>query len=66
MDMFTVQRRREIMHGIRGADTQAEIIVRQRLHPAGFGFRLHSDKLPGKPDLVLPKYRAAVFVHGCF
>jgi len=54
-----------MMSGIRGKDTKPELIVRSFLHRAGLRFRTHA-KLPGKPDLVLPKYRTAVFVHGCF
>jgi DNA mismatch endonuclease (patch repair protein) len=54
-----------MMSGIRGKDTQPELIVRSFLHRKGLRFRLHA-KLPGKPDLVFPKYRTAVFVHGCF
>ena len=53
------------MSGIRGKDTKPELVVRSHLHRAGLRFRLHA-KLPGKPDLVLPRYRTAVFVHGCF
>lgn len=53
------------MSGIRGKDTKPERIVRSFLHRAGLRFRLHA-KLPGKPDLVLPKYRTVVLVHGCF
>lgn len=53
------------MSGIRGKDTQPELIVRSFLHRKGLRFRLHA-RLPGKPDLVFPKYRTAVFVHGCF
>ncbi len=54
------------MSGIRGRDTKPEILVRKGLHSRGFRFRLHSSKVPGKPDLVLPRYRVALFVHGCF
>ena len=54
------------MSGIRGKDTKPEMIVRKALHAAGLRFRLHGKDLPGKPDLVLPKYRAIIFVHGCF
>ena len=57
--------RSRMMSGIRGKDTKPERIVRSFLHRTGLRFRLHA-KLPGKPDLVLPKYRAAVCVHGCF
>ena len=54
------------MAGIRGKNTKPEIIVRKLLHAAGFRFRLHRKNLPGKPDIVLPKYRVAIFVNGCF
>lgn len=54
-----------MMSGIRGKNTKQELIVRKALHARGFRYRLHC-KLPGKPDLCLPKYRAVVFVHGCF
>jgi DNA mismatch endonuclease (patch repair protein) len=55
-----------MMSGIRGRNTKPEILVRSLLHREGFRFRLHVRELPGKPDIVLPKYRAAIFVHGCF
>lgn len=55
-----------MMAGITGKDTQPEMLVRRALHAHGFRFRLHAPSLPGKPDIVLPKYRAAIFVHGCF
>lgn len=54
------------MSGIRGKNTQPELLVRRGLHARGFRFRLHTAKVPGKPDLVLARYRAAIFVHGCF
>ena len=54
------------MSGIRGKDTKPEMIVRRALHRAGFRYRLHEKRLPGKPDIVLPKYKAVIFVHGCF
>jgi DNA mismatch endonuclease (patch repair protein) len=54
-----------MMSGIRGKDTKPERFVRSALHRAGLRFRLHA-KLPGKPDLVLPRYHTVVFVHGCF
>ncbi len=54
------------MSGIRGENTIPEMRVRKGLHARGFRFRLHSVELPGKPDLVFPKYRAIIFVHGCF
>lgn len=55
-----------MMSGIRSRDTKPEIVVRSLLHRAGFRFRLHVSGMPGKPDLVLPRYRAAIFVNGCF
>jgi DNA mismatch endonuclease (patch repair protein) len=55
-----------MMKGIRSKDTQPEMIVRKYLHAQGFRYRLHTRKLPGSPDLVLPRYRVAIFVHGCF
>lgn len=54
------------MSGIKGKNTRPEITVRSALHGRGFRFRLHGGKLPGKPDLVFAKYRAVLFVHGCF
>ena len=65
MDLVDAATRSRMMSGIRGKDTKPELIVRSFLHRAGLRFRLHA-KLPGKPDLVLPKYRSTVFVHGCF
>ena len=66
MDVFTKERRSEIMARIKGKDTVPEIRVRKLLHRLGFRFRLHRKDLPGKPDLTLPKFRTVVFVHGCF
>lgn len=54
------------MSGIRGKDTKPEMVVRRALFAAGFRFRLHRRDLPGAPDVVLPRWRVAVFVHGCF
>lgn len=54
------------MGRIRGKNTKPELLVRHALHRRGFRYRLHDRGLPGRPDLVLPKHRAAVFVHGCF
>lgn len=65
-DIVSKQKRSEMMAGIRGKNTKPEIVVRKGLHALGFRFRIHDRKLPGKPDLVLPKYNAAIFVHGCF
>ena len=55
-----------MMAGIRGKDTKPERVIRTALHSAGFRFRLHVSDLPGKPDLVFPKYKAVILVHGCF
>ena len=54
------------MSGIRGRDTKPEMIIRKGLHARGYRYRLHSRALPGKPDLVFPSRKAAIFVHGCF
>ena len=54
------------MAAVRGRDTKPERLVRSALHRKGFRFRLHSRVLPGRPDIVLPMHRTAVFVHGCF
>jgi DNA mismatch endonuclease, patch repair protein len=65
-DVVDKATRSRMMSGIRGKDTKPEIIVRKALHKAGYRFRLHRKDLPGNPDIVLPKYRTVIFVHGCF
>ena len=65
-DIVDRQRRSEMMAGIRGRDTAPEMAVRRVAHPMGLRFRLQRKDLPGRPDLMLPKHRLAVFVHGCF
>ena len=65
-DIVDSQRRSELMAGIRGHDTAPELAVRRIAHRMGLRFRLHRKGLPGRPDLVFPKHRLAVFVHGCF
>ena len=65
-DIVDPQTRSRMMSGIRGKNTRPELVIRQGLHAMGFRFRLHAPSVPGKPDVVLPKYRAVVFVHGCF
>jgi len=55
-----------MMSGIRGKNTKPEILIRKGLHALGFRYRLHSPKLQGKPDIVLPKYRAIILINGCF
>ena len=66
VDKLTRERRSWNMQQVRSRDTKPEILVRKLLHKEGFRFRLHSNQLPGRPDIVLPKYRIAIFVHGCF
>ena len=65
-DIVDTERRSELMAGIRGRDTAPELAVRRIAHRMGFRFRVHRKDLPGRPDLVFPKHRLAVFVHGCF
>ncbi|WP_312218746.1 very short patch repair endonuclease [Brevundimonas sp.] len=65
-DIVDPATRSRMMSGIRGADTRPELLVRRHLHAAGFRFRLHARALRGRPDLVLPRWKAAIFVHGCF
>jgi len=66
MDVFTATKRRQIMAQIKGRDTKPEKLVRSTLHKMGFRFRLCRRQLPGKPDIVLAKHKAVIFVHGCF
>ena len=66
MDTLTVERRSWNMSRIRGKDTRPEIRVRSLLHSMGFRFRLHRRDLPGCPDIVLPKHRKIILVHGCY
>jgi DNA mismatch endonuclease (patch repair protein) len=65
-DVVSVAVRSRMMAGIRGKNTKPELIIRRGLHARGFRYILHDKRLPGKPDLVFPKYRAVIFVHGCF
>lgn len=65
-DVVPPEVRSRMMAGIRGKDTKPELLVRRALHSEGFRYRLHDARLPGKPDMVFPKHRAVVFVHGCF
>ena len=66
MDKITPQQRSRNMAQVKGKDTKPEKLVRSLLHGLGYRFRLHVKTLPGKPDIVLPRYKAAIFVHGCF
>ena len=65
-DMVDRETRSRIMSRIRGKDTGPELLLRRSIHARGFRYRLHRAGMPGKPDLVFPKYRAVCFVHGCF
>lgn len=66
VDVVDSATRSRMMAGIRGRNTKPEILVRSLLHREGFRFRLHGVDLPGKPDIVFPRLRAVIFVHGCF
>jgi DNA mismatch endonuclease (patch repair protein) len=66
VDVFSRAKRSEVMSRIKARDTKPERLTRSLLHRLGYRFRLHRAELPGTPDIVLPKYRAALFVHGCF
>src|ERR1051326_937761 len=65
-DVFSSAKRSAIMSRIKGENTTPESIVRKLLHSMGYRFRLHESKLPGKPDIVLPRHEKIIFVHGCF
>lgn len=66
MDRISKEHRSWNMSRIRSKNTQPEKVVRSLLHNLGYRFKLHVSYLPGKPDIVLPKYKTAVFVHGCY
>ncbi len=66
MDIVSSDRRSQLMSAIRGKDTKPELVVRRVAHRLGFRFRLHRRDLPGVPDLVFPRIRKIIFVHGCF
>jgi len=65
-DVHSKETRSYNMSRIRSKDTKPELLVRRFLHKNGFRYRLHVKDLPGKPDIVLPKYKTVVFIHGCF
>ena len=65
-DRISAEHRSWNMSRIRGKDTKPEIVLRSLMHRAGFRYRLHDKRLPGKPDLVLPKHKTAIFVNGCY
>ncbi|PMV85181.1 MULTISPECIES: very short patch repair endonuclease [unclassified Pseudomonas] len=66
MDIVDSATRSRMMAAIRGKNTGPEIVVRRYLHALGYRFRIHRKDLPGKPDIVMPKLRTCIFVHGCF
>ena len=65
-DVHTKEIRSYNMSRVKSKDTKPEMLVRRFLHAHGYRYRLHDKKLPGKPDIVLPKYKTVIFVHGCF
>ncbi|NNU15110.1 DNA mismatch endonuclease Vsr [Parvularcula sp. ZS-1/3] len=65
-DFVTPEKRSKIMRAVKQKDTKPELAVRRALHALGYRFRLHRRDLPGRPDIVLPKHRTVIFVHGCF
>ena len=65
-DIFSEEKRSYVMSRIKSKDTKPEMIVRKYLHAQGFRYGLHNKRLPGKPDLVLKKYKTCIFVNGCF
>lgn len=66
IDTLTREQRSRCMAAVKGRDTTPELAVRRMVHALGFRFRLHARDLPGKPDIVLRRLRAVIFVHGCF
>ena len=66
MDTVSPEKRSETMSKIRSKNTKPELVVRHHLHMLGFRYRLHSPKLPGHPDIVLPKWHTVIFINGCF
>lgn len=65
-DIYSKNKRSEVMSKVKSKNTKPELQVRSWLHKRGFRFRLHRKDLPGVPDIILPKYKTAIFVHGCF
>src|SRR5881394_2418563 len=66
VDVHDIATRSYNMSRIRSGNTKPELLVRKFLHAQGFRYKLHDKKLPGKPDIVLPKYKTIIFIHGCF
>jgi len=65
-DVHTIEQRRYNMQQIKATNTKPELLVRKFLHANGFRYSLHKKSLPGKPDIVLTKYKTVIFIHGCF
>ena len=65
-DVVDKATRSRMMSGIKGKDTQLELIIRKELHKLGYRYKLHQKRMTGKPDLVFPKYNAIIFINGCF
>lgn len=65
-DIVPAEVRSRMMAGIRGSNTKPELVLRKGLHAKGFRFRLHDRNMPGKPDIVFPRFKAVIFAHGCF
>lgn len=65
-DIVDKKTRSRMMSGIKGKNTKPEVLIRSALHKEGFRYRIHVKNLPGKPDIVLKKYNAVIFIHGCF
>lgn len=66
MDTLNPEQRHKAMAAVKSKNTTPELVVRKLLHKEGFRFRLHRKDLPGKPDILLPKYHTIILVHGCF
>jgi DNA mismatch endonuclease (patch repair protein) len=65
-DVFSKEQRSRVMAKVRGENTSPEMAVRSLIHRMGYRYRLHRKDLPGKPDIVLPRHKKIIFVHGCF
>lgn len=65
-DIVSQKKRTEMMSSVKQKNTKPELLLRKMLHKHGFRFRLHDKKLPGTPDIIMPKYKTVIFVHGCF
>ena len=66
VDVVSKRKRSQMMAGIKGKDTSIELLFRKALHRKGYRYRLHQSTLPGKPDMVFPKYNAIILINGCF